>query len=69
MVHAALALQTMGKNSRDYVLVLLLFLLLKVNAEGKDALAERAALKRRRRQKMKRLQQTSDTKASRSRRY
>ena len=68
MVHAALALQTMGKNSRDYMLVLL-FLLLKVNVEGKDARAERAALKRRRRQKMKRLQQTSDTKASRSRRY
>ena len=67
MVHAALALQTMGKNSRDYMLVLL-FLLLKVNVEGKDARAERAGLKRRR-QKMKRLQQTSDTKASRSRRY
>ena len=66
MVHAALALQTTGKNSRDYMLVLLFLLL--VNVEGKDARAERAALKRRR-QKMKRLQQTSDTKASRSRRY
>jgi len=66
MLHAALALQTMGKNSRDSQLVLLFLLL--VNVEAEDARAERAALKRRR-QKMKRLQQTSDTKASRSPRY